>query len=108
MSEISMDNKLQLVGQIRSRYEQDQSDLFHREQILYGQYKKPDTEEEIIHLSSRIRLIIAAALTALLVTCDNMHLQIGSYDTETIFTMISYDVGTELDHILETSGLLTP
>lgn len=36
MSDITMEKKLQLISQVRSRYRHDQSDLLHREQLLYG------------------------------------------------------------------------
>ena len=36
MSDITMEQRLQLVNQVRSRYHQDQNDLLHREQLLYG------------------------------------------------------------------------
>ena len=36
MSDVTMDQKLQLVQQVRARYHEDQFDLSNRERILYG------------------------------------------------------------------------
>ena len=71
-----MEQKLQLVQQIRSRYHENQYDLSNREKILYGRtgavqpgslYPEPELEQP--HPSSlfRVRLLMALLLFGLVV-----------------------------------------
>ncbi len=53
MSDISMEQKLELVNQIRSQYHRNQSDLMNREQILYGRSSARDVEYRTTHSDYR-------------------------------------------------------
>ncbi|MBR1930633.1 MAG: hypothetical protein IJ833_04025 [Lachnospiraceae bacterium] len=118
MSEITVENKLQLVQQIKSQYQRNRYDLKRREQILYGRSSEhsydseaydssmdmddpeknmPDAEKTAI-LSSRIRLVVAILLFAVVITCDHRNQTIFGYHTDTIFTAISQDMGSKLEH----------
>lgn len=114
MSEISVENKLQLVQQVKNQYNKNQYDLTNREQILYGRTSShsydmenrylpnmdtimPDAEGHLF-MHSRIRLILAVVLATVFIACDSMGLSVFGWDTNTIFTAISRDVSQEIEN----------
>ena len=53
MSDFSVEQKLELVQQVRSQYYRNQSDLMNREQILYGRTLTRKPQEEYYPQTSR-------------------------------------------------------
>lgn len=118
MSRIPLEAKLQLVEQVRSQYQKNQTDLNRREQILYGRsfhhvydtsydffptqdvQRKPDTEE-MTAFSSRIRLLAAVGLVTLVITCDQKRISFWGIDTQKIFHTLSYDRSQVISSALE-------
>lgn len=75
----SVDQKLELMRQIRSRYQRDRYDMFHRERLLYGKTSPypveegeyPETEEPGANFSTLpLRALLALGLFLLIVICD--------------------------------------
>ena len=104
---MTLENKLELVRQIRAQYEQDQYDLGRREQILYGYSKenqtKPDTSYSD-HSAGRVRLVVAVILLLFVISCDRKKVEILGYQTESLFTALARDVGSELENWIATSS----
>ena len=114
MGDISVENKLQLIAQLKNQYHKNQYDLLNREQILYGRtsshrydteddYLKnmdtimPDAESQLF-THSRIRLILAVLLVTIVISCDSLGVSIFGWDTNTIFTAISQDISQEIEN----------
>lgn len=100
MSDVTMEKRLRLVRQIRSRYNEDQHDLSNREMILYGRSSRPaeiDAEypEEDPQLGQisffRIRLVAAVLLVVAVIFCDRNGIKLAGITTEEIFRAISAD-----------------
>lgn len=113
MSDITMEKRLQLVKQIRSRYNKDQYDLSNRERILYGQtsIRTPDTlsvpddgeaAPEESFSSFRIRLVVAILLLAAVIAMDVNGVKVAGVAAEEIFQAISADYEELIDQWLET------
>ncbi|MCM1100472.1 MAG: hypothetical protein NC079_01805 [Clostridium sp.] len=75
----SVDQKLELMRQIRSRYQRDRYDMFHRERLLYGRTSPypadegeyPESEETGEKFSTLpLRALLALGLFLLIVICD--------------------------------------
>lgn len=114
MGDISVENKLQLVAQLKNQYHKNQYDLTNREQILYGRTSshRYDTEDGYLqnmdtimpdaesHLftHSRIRLILAVLLATIVISCDSLGVSIFGWDTKAIFTAISQDISEEIEN----------
>lgn len=101
ISKVNTEKRLQLLKQIRYRYNEDQRDLTNRELILYGrsgrrsrsdnleqQEIQPDTE----HVSFfRIRLILAVLLVMAVIFMDMDGMEMAGITAEKIFQAISAD-----------------
>lgn len=101
ISKANTEKRLQLLKQIRYRYNEDQRDLTNRELILYGrsgrrprldnseqQEMQPDSE----HVSLfRIRLIFAVLLFATVIFMDMDGIEMAGITAEKIFQAISAD-----------------
>lgn len=80
MSDISIEEKLQLVRQVRSQHYQNRSDMLNREQILYGRtspvpldssYNLPKEMEPYAKTGTfKIRVFIAVILITILILMD--------------------------------------
>ena len=97
---VDTEKRLQLVKQIRSKYNEDQRDLTNRELILYGKSTRPITEElyeqqeqpEVGQISFfRIRLVIAVLLFAAVIFMDMDNMEMAGITAEKIFQAISAD-----------------
>ena len=120
MSDVSMEQKLQLVQQVRSRYHENQYDLYNRERIIYGKTTLPsekpgysaypaygDTYGEMLPPGERpvsffkLRLFIAVFLLAAVVIMDKNDMKIAGISTDTIFQMISDDYEEKIEEWVE-------
>ena len=103
----TMEKKLQLVQQVRSRYNENQYDMSNRERILYGRtsaaerpdYNRslyydenvlPDSEGDSVS-SFKLRFFIALVLFGIVVFMDRSHVAIGGITSEKLYGMISAD-----------------
>ena len=115
MSDATMEQKLRLVQQVRSRYQEDQYDLSQRERILYGRtgvglrrtgyddsyedfYRERDMPVQGEISSFRLRLFLAMFLAMLLIIMDINHMTVAGITSEKIYEVISADY----EEVLET------
>ena len=108
VSDVTMEQKLRLVQQVRSRYHENQYDLSNRERILYGKtsaglqdgdalrYGEPyyeDTEhpEEASFSFLKLRMWIALFLVTAVIVMDRNHMEVAGITAEKIFEVISAD-----------------
>lgn len=128
MSDISVEKRLQLVRQVRSRYRQDQNDLLKREQILYGTtsidrlrketqnpFKPKEDEEEFSYdiydefpenrpvsqggSSFGLRFIAAAMIFVLILMLDKNNRSLFGMTTQQIFDTIAADYITQAEEV---------
>lgn len=110
MSDFSVEQKLELVQQIRSRYYRNQSDLMSREQILYGrtQVRRPEGEYQPAsgaHAEEtapgddtvKLRYALAAILVLLIILFDKSNTTIAGVSMEQVFTEIENDYEEVID-----------
>lgn len=115
MSDITVDQKMQLIRQVRSQYNKDQYDLMHREQLLYGRttpgrmtiQKTPETgmlTEDFPTVGTelpgqfstlKLRLLAAVVLFLAVLAMDINGTRVFGISTSSIFESISKDVTTE-------------
>ncbi|MBR5248679.1 MAG: hypothetical protein IKV27_07055 [Lachnospiraceae bacterium] len=115
MANISVEQKLTMLNQLRSRYDNNQADLLRREQILYGRMSPVQsadvginwsTENEVcadtlsVRGTFRLRLLIAAVLAVLLILSDQKGKDFLGVSTSQIYTMIEEDYMTQMEEIL--------
>lgn len=111
MSDITTEQKLQLVQQIRSRYKENRYDIHRREHILYGKpfpvygesedYPGEPTERNPASSSLKGRLLVAVMLFIGLVVLQENQMKIAGITSEKIYEMISADYETEIDKWIE-------
>lgn len=114
MSDATMEQKLRLVQQVRSRYQEDQYDLSNRERILYGRtsigpermgypspyddpYQEGDMPMQGVS-SFRLRLFLAIFLVMIVIVMDTNGMTIAGITSEKIYEVISADY----EEVLET------
>lgn len=108
MSDGTMEKKMQLVRQVRSRYHENLYDMSNRERILYGRtsvtpeklgYTSPyeDVYGEMAppvnrpFSSFKLRLWIAVFLALAVIYMDTNGMKVAGITTEKIFEVISAD-----------------
>ncbi len=111
MGNISVEQKLNMLHQLRARYDNDRTDLMRREQILYGQtspvhssefYNSQYQEEGACSNTSsvrgtfRIRFLAAIVLVLLLILTDRKDKDFFGVSTSEIYTLIEEDYITQL------------
>lgn len=104
MSDITTEQKLQLVQQIRSRYKENRYDIHRREHILYGKTEDyPEWPDESPPGSSSLkgRLFVAVMLFIGLVVLQENQMKIAGITSEKIYEMISADYESEIDKWIE-------
>ncbi len=89
MSEITVDKKLELMHQIRSRNERDRMDMSRREMIVYGASKEAEPEEELSTFP--VRILLSVALFLLIVVCDLSGKSILGINAAQCFQVIGQD-----------------
>lgn len=108
MSDVTMEQKLQLVQQVRSRYHENQYDLSNRERILYGRSSVGFQDEDSLRYTGpyyddagqpeqepytffKGRVWIALFLVAAVIVMDRNHMEIAGITAEKVFEVISAD-----------------
>lgn len=112
-SKIDTEKRLQLLKQVRSRYNEDQRDLTKRELILYGRSSRSvsdnlNSEQELSSDAEyvsffRLRLVLAILAFAAVVFIDMNGIKMAGITAEKIFEAISADYEEMLDSWSETS-----
>lgn len=112
MYDATVEQKLQLLRQVRSRYQENQYDMSNRERILYGRTGfTPEREypyEDEMPLGEapfsffRLRFLIAALLLAAVIIMDKNGTNLAGITSEKIFEMISADYGEQVEEWVET------
>ena len=99
MKDISTEQKLELVHQIRAQYNRNQFDMNNRERILYGRgmnYHNNYLENESDNTSSRstftLRLFMAALLFLFIIALDKSGNSFAGMEITEIFTVLSENV----------------
>ncbi len=121
MSEVSTENRLRLLKQIRSRYEEDQNDLSSRERILYGHSSRPDTvrysydgnsrEAELSEEQPsffRLRLAVALLLAAAVIFMDRKQVSLAGITSDQVYGAISADYEEKLEEWASDRDLQPP
>lgn len=101
MGKFTVDKKLELISQIRSRYQQDRYDMFRRERLLYGKVTPIPTEneetavdeydEEISFSTLPLRTLVAVGLFLLVIICDMSEKSFMGIHPSQCFSAISTD-----------------
>lgn len=112
MSDATMEQKLRLVRQVRSRYNEDMYDMSNREQVLYGKTsitpdrlysdRQPSAGEEPAVSSFRTRLWTAILLLLAVIVMDINDMNVAGITTEKIYEVISADYEQALEAWVET------
>ncbi len=113
----TMEKKLQLVQQVRSRYNENQYDMSNRERLLYGRTSaagKPDYNQSLYYdenvlpdsegdsvSSFKLRFFIALVLFGIVVFMDRSHVAIGGITSEKLYGMISADYEEKIEDWVE-------
>lgn len=110
MRDVTTEQRLRLVQQVRSRYHENQYDLSNRERILYGKsfIKEPsgsmpqeDSDIDPKPFSSfKIRLVIAVLLGAAVITMDRNNTKIAGITSEQIYQAISADFEQNIEKMI--------
>ena len=109
MRDATTERKLQLIQQIRSRYDEDMYDLNSRERLLYGRESiRPresygnDPDGEAPQSSFRLRVLLAVLLFAAVVTIDSNQAAPWGITAEKIYQAISADYEEQVEEWAET------
>lgn len=107
MNDVSTENKLRLLKQIRSRYNEDQFDLSNRERILYGRSSRTAERYEPVSEDGegtegqpsffRLRFALAAILVCLVIFMDKKDISLAGITADKIFQAISADFEEHLE-----------
>lgn len=109
MGNFTVDKKLELMRQIRSRYQQNRYDMFHRERLLYGKsaafpekaypedpYPEDAEDAETYHTFS-LRILLALGLFLLIIICDLSGRSFFGIQASQCFSAISADYENSID-----------
>lgn len=119
MSGTTIEQRLRLVRQVRSRYQEDQCDLSDRERILYGRastaperteygygagdpYGAAEAPAETEVSSFRLRLFLAMFLVMAVVVMDRNDMAVAGITPEKVYEVISEDYGDIIETWVET------
>lgn len=101
MSEITVEKKLELMRQIRSKSERDRFDMSRREQILYGKTSEPvanpipyysvESNEEEELPTFPLRTLLAIAIFLMIIICDMSGKSFLGMQTTECFEAIAKD-----------------
>ena len=109
MSDVSTEQKLRLIQQVRSRYNQNQFDLSNRERIIYGKSfsKVPYNDKETMDSDAKpqpstfkMRLMIALLLGAAVISIDRNNIKIAGITSEQIYQAISADFEENIEKMV--------
>lgn len=107
MSDVTTEQKLQLVQQIRSKHSENQYDMYNREQILYGRGAQSFRGQEYpeapkIPSSFRLRLLLAILLFSAVIAMDVNEVKIAGVNMKKIAEIISEDYEDKFDEWITT------
>ncbi len=111
MSNVSTEQRLRLVQQVRSRYNENRYDMYNRERILYGRASYPEELEpgdpavsgmgpmdpSMPVSTFRLRLLLAVLLFAAVVAMDINQIDVSGVTAEKIIEAISMDYEDKID-----------
>jgi len=119
-----MEQKLQLVQQVRSRYHENQYDMSNRERILYGKTSRNpdlryvsayrDAYEEPMEGTNgtisffKLRMFVALLLLAAVIIMDKNGFSVAGITTEQIFQAISADYEEKIEEWVEALSYNVP
>lgn len=117
MGDVTMDQKLRLVQQVRSRYQENQYDMSNRERILYGKtsmipeeeygYPYRDMYGEPVQAAGtpisffKLRFLAAVFLLAAVIFMDKSGMKLAGITTEEIFQAISANYDEKIEEWVE-------
>lgn len=128
MTDITVEKKLELMRQIRSRYQRDRYDLFHREQVLYGRAKPIPGEESMrkaFFVDSMdemenydeddaesfqtfpLRMLLAVGLFLLIIVCDMSDKSFLGLEASQCFSAISADYESSISAWVDAASAQT-
>ncbi len=121
MSDIPVSKKLELIQQIRSRYQQDRYDMFHREKLLYGRttplpVDNGDMKEGTVgeydeeeHFSTLpLRTLLAVGLFLLIIVCDMSGKSFMGIQPGQCFSAISADYESSIAKWVDAASNTSP
>lgn len=101
MEKVTLDQKLELLEQIRSRYHENCRDLRNREQILYGKHSAYeeyedgtngiDNDQEVTFSTLGFRILISVGLFLLIIFCDMSGKRFLGISAQECFSVIEKD-----------------
>ena len=121
MGDFSVEQKLQLIRQVRSQHDRDRLDLMNRERILFGktgEYGDIHTNKELVSthentemLSNtqagslkstlfKIRLLSAIVLAVFLILLDQKNGLFFGIDTSQVFSILASDYYQQMEEYL--------
>ncbi len=119
-----MEQKLRLVQQVRSRYQENQFDMSNRERILYGKttrlpeseylspykemYEYPAESTGGAGSSFKLRFLAAVILLGAVILMDKNGIKVAGITTKEIFQAISADYDQKVEEWLEAFSYQTP
>ncbi|MBP3205867.1 MAG: hypothetical protein J6M66_10660 [Lachnospiraceae bacterium] len=122
---LDVEKKLELMQQVRSRYEQDRNDLAHRESILYGKtgsqsydpYRQEpgntpagsglQNQEEQPLSAFALRILFSAGLFLLLLLCDISGKNFFGMPPEKCFQIIAQDYESSITRWVDAASHVT-
>jgi len=109
MRDVTTEQRLRLIQQVRSRYHENQYDLSNRERILYGRSFSGENSDPLQQEGSddgsrpfssfKIRLVIAVLLGAAVISMDRNDIKIAGITSEQIYQAISADFEENIEKI---------
>ena len=111
MSNVTTEQRLRLIQQVRSRYHENQYDLSNRERILYGKSFTGETpgktDQEVSDADARppfssfkLRLVVAILLGAAVISMDRNQTKIAGITSEQIYQAISADFEENIEKMV--------
>lgn len=118
MSDVSMEQRLRLVRQVRSKYNADQHDLSDREMILYGRSSRPvesfpEGESDVVPPDGqvsffRVRVLFAILLLGAVILMDSNGMEMAGITADKVFQAISADYEDVIDTWAQSMGADEP
>lgn len=109
MSDVTTEQKLQLIQQVRSRYNRNQYDLSNRERIIYGKsFSKMPYDESAYNASDtkpmpssfKLRFMLALLLGAAVIFMDRNDIKIAGITSDKIYQAISADFEENIEKMV--------
>lgn len=107
MDDITTEQKLQLVQQIRSQYHKNQYDMSNRERILYGHHNEQasftdNTESNTVSESLKFRCILAVMLFMVVILFDQFGIKPFGMNMQQVFDVFAEDYRESMNEIAQT------